>query len=592
MDQLEEIKSKIDIVDFISGYLPLKKTGRNFKALCPFHSEKTPSFIVSPEKQIWHCFGCGAGGDIFGFLMKIENLDFSEALQVLGQRAGVVLKRYKPELKERRNRIFEINRLTALFYHKILKESPKAKRVLDYLIKQRQLSQKIIDKFQLGYAPNTKDVLYRFLRKKGFSDLEIQDSGVVKERDGEIFDLFYNRIIFPFADTLGRITGFTARSLNERDMPKYLNTPQTLVFDKSKTLYRIDLAKDAIKKQEAVILVEGQMDVLASAKVGVENVICSSGTALTLSQIDLIKKYTPNMILAFDMDLAGESATRRGIEEALEQGLNIKVAILPYGKDPDECIRKDPKLWEEAIKNALYFVDFYFQLVSDKLKVSPHSSIESGSLEEKKYIAYQILPILAKIPDKIEQAHFISKLSSKLQLPEKFLSDALVSFGKKESGVELVDEIPLQDQSSIVEERLLSLILVYPESLEHFITQLEANYFNSRTLRDIYKKVQGLYTREGKFSLKRLQKSLKPEEVEKISLITLGIEEFYNDKEKREIFEEVQSYISRLRKLKFEKRKKELELAIQEAERVKDKEKVKSLIGKFQRLLKEESRAK
>lgn len=577
MDQLEEIKSKINLVDFIQGYFPLKKAGRNFKALCPFHTEKTPSFMVSPERQIWHCFGCGAGGDIFGFLMQIEHLDFSEALQVLAQRTGVTLERFKPELKEKKNHFFEANRLACLFYHKILTSTPAGKPALEYLIKKRTLPQATIEEFQLGYAPSTaKSALLNLLIKKGFSEDELKELGLVKEIEGRSYDFFRNRIIFPFFDNLGRIIGFTARALNPKDEPKYLNSPQNLIFDKGKTLYGFWQGKDSLKEKNEIILVEGQMDVLASHKVGLKNVVSSSGTALTSSQIKLIKKYTPNLILAFDMDVAGDSATKRGIEEAVEEGLAIKVALLPFGKDPDECIKKDPSGFKKAIKGAIYFVDFYFRSISSKIKVE--------TLEGKKEAISLILPILAKISDKVEAGFWISRLSSLLKIKEKIIADCLSTF-RETPLPPSSEEISLSSSRRLIEERLLGLIFTFPSYISEVISHLKPEDFDSPKLASLWKSCQIFFSSQENPSFKKFKESLSGEEQEKINILTLGVEHFYQDKEEEEILAEIHSYCDRLSTLRLEEERQALEFEIRQAEEIGDKEKVKKLVLKFQKLI-------
>lgn len=578
MDQLEEIKNRIDLVDLVSQYIQLKKTGRNFKALCPFHTEKTPSFFVSPERQIWHCFGCGAGGDIFGFLMKIENLDFSEALQALAQRAGVALERFRPELKEKKNRFFEANHLASLFYHKILTSTPAGKPALDYLTKKRHLSSKIIEEFQLGYAPlSARRALFDFLAKKGFSEEELHQSGLLKEIEAKSYDFFRNRIIFPFFDNLGRIIGFTGRVLNPKDEPKYINTPQNLIFDKGKVLYGLYQGKDSIKEKNQVVLVEGQMDVLASHECGTKNVVCSSGTALSPAQVNLIKKYTSNLILAFDMDLAGDSATKRGIKEALSEGLLIKVALLPFGKDPDECIKTNPKGWEKALEEAIYFVDFYFKEISDKIKVE--------TLEGKKEAISLILPILAKISNKIEQAFWTSRLATRLNLKEEVIATHLSSLKKEPSSEISQDEIILADSRPLIEERLLALSLTFPSYLPQVVSRLSSSDFLKEELSSLFGKIKNFCHSEKTFNFKKFKETLERKEKNKVDLLTLGVRDFYRDKDPQEIEKEITSYGDRLLKLKLTEERKNLEFEIKKAEETGDKEKVKELILKFQKLI-------
>ncbi|MEK9158840.1 MAG: DNA primase, partial [Patescibacteria group bacterium] len=363
---VEEIKSKIDLADLVGEYVQLKKAGVNYKAPCPFHHEKTPSFLVSKEKQIWHCFGCGEGGDIFGFIMRIEGLDFPEALKLLAERAGVKLQEFHSEISaSARNRILDILKMAAKFYHKILLDSSQAEEARQYLNK-RQVAAEMLEEFQIGYIPDEWDILTNFLLKKGFGINDLVAAGLtIKKEGGGYYDRFRGRIMFPIADVHGNVVGFTGRLLNENKVEaggKYVNTPQTIVFDKSRLLYALDRAKQVARKQNKLIIVEGQMDVVSCYQFGQTNTVASSGTALTLDQVKLIKRFTNNIYIAFDMDAAGQHAADRGIDLALSEGMNIKIIVVPkdFAKDPDECLKKDPAVWFKSVEEARSIMDYFF----------------------------------------------------------------------------------------------------------------------------------------------------------------------------------------------------------------------------------------
>ena len=334
MTDTQAIKDRLDIVQIIGEYIPLKKAGANWKANCPFHNEKSPSFMVNAEKQFWHCFGCSKGGDVFSFLQEMEGMDFPEALKILADRAGVKIDTFASEVnKSQKNRILEINNKAAYFFHHFLLEMPASGGARDYL-KRRELKQETIEEWKVGFIPEQWDLLTQYLLKKGNSIDDLLASGLTIKKDGGgVYDRFRGRIMFPLWDMHGNIVGFTGRVLveTEKSGGKYVNTPQTLVYDKSRILYGLNFAKTEIKSKDFTVLVEGQMDVVACHQAGMKNVVASSGTALTFEQIKLLKRYSNNIAIAFDADAAGQNAAKRGIDLALEQGMNIKIIQIPAG---------------------------------------------------------------------------------------------------------------------------------------------------------------------------------------------------------------------------------------------------------------------
>ena len=424
----EEIKSRLDIVDIIRDYIPLKAAGINFRARCPFHNEKTPSFMISPEKQIWHCFGCGKGGDMLAFVMEIEGVDFAGALRILAPIAGIALTKQDPKLTSEKNRILDILDLSRRYYHKVLLDSRVAANGLAYLQK-RGLSDDTIEEWQIGYSPEDWDMTYKFLRSKGYNDKEIFLAGmsVKSQNRASYYDRFRGRIMFPIKDANGATVAFTARVSPEKEatekMGKYINSPQTLVYDKSKILFGLDKAKQAIKRHDAVIMVEGQMDVITAHQSGWQNVVASSGTALTTEQINLIKRLTSNIYLAFDMDQAGELAADRGIREAMAGEMGIKIIELPESKDPDECIKNNLPAWQKAVADAKPMMQYYFDKTLSKFDVK--------KVEGKQKIAKILLNQIIKLGSKVEQDYWLKQLANKLDVSENILRETLVASLKK-----------------------------------------------------------------------------------------------------------------------------------------------------------------
>jgi DNA primase len=353
----EEIKNKLDIKEVIGQYLKLQKAGANYRALCPFHKEKTPSFFISPSRQIWHCFGCNSGGDIFSFIMKIENIEFKEALKLLAQKAGVELTYENPQIRSQKQILIDINKEASKFFEENLW---KNKDVINYLVK-RGLNQETIKEFHLGWAADEWQSVSNFLIKKGFKSKDIIDSGLAVAKNTEIYDRFRSRIMFPIEDYSEGIVGFTGRifqGINPlktikdiEKIGKYINSPQTLIFDKSKILYGLSKSKNYLRSQESTLLVEGQMDFLAAWQSGIKNIVATSGIALTAYQLKILKRYNNTLVLGFDMDEAGEKASERSIELALSKEFNVKILRLPEGKDlADYFINKANK---ENIKDLI-----------------------------------------------------------------------------------------------------------------------------------------------------------------------------------------------------------------------------------------------
>lgn len=482
MDDLDLIRQKINIVDLIQEYLPLKRAGVNFKAPCPFHNEKTPSFVVSPERGIWHCFGCGKGGDIFKFLMEKEGIEFPEALEILAKKAGIVLKRGSKGTggTGKRARLLEVNQKAAEFFHYILTKHPLGKNAREYLVK-RGLTKETVETFNLGYAPNSWENLTKFLLKRKFTIEEITEVGLAVPSKQNGYDRFRGRIIFPLTDVKGGIIGFAGRILGKGE-PKYINTPQTPIFDKGNFLFGLNLSKGEIRNKNQAILVEGEMDMILSFQSGVGNVVASKGTALTVGQIDLIKKYTDSILLCFDKDLAGDSASRRGIEIADQAGLNIKVIKLEEGKDPAELALKKVEAWKKAVEDAEPIYDYYLQSAS--LRYDPKLA------EGKRRIAAELVPIWSKIADPLTREHYTQKLAALLGVPEEMIRKEMLRGNSPkvfvpQPGPKAPLEVAIRTRRELLEEYLLALLLRIPADIT-FVPTFPETLFISETYRSLY----------------------------------------------------------------------------------------------------------
>lgn len=438
MTVVDQIKERVDIVELVSQYVPLKKVGRNYQGLCPFHNEKTPSFVVFPDSQSWHCFGaCGTGGDVLSFIMRRENLTFPEALQRLAQRAGISLR--PPSEREAaadraKQLVLEINEAAAAYFHHLLLESSEGERTRAYL-GRRGISLQTIQAFQLGYALDDWHATEHHLTSRGYQTADLVTAGLLIERDtGGNYDRFRGRLIFPIRDMRGRVIGFGGRVLDD-GLPKYLNSPQTVVFDKSGILYGIDLARDAIRDQGLAIIVEGYMDVLMAHQHGIKNVVASLGTALTAEHLSVLKRLTKRIALALDADAAGGRGTLRGLETAQQvmdsqvlpvptwKGLvqyetqldaELRIITLPPGKDPDELIREDQAAWERLVQEALPVIAYYFRAMTVDLDLqSPKGKAEALN---------RLQPVIAAIGNPAERAHYIQELARLVKVDERTLA--------------------------------------------------------------------------------------------------------------------------------------------------------------------------
>ncbi len=428
MDPKDEIKQKIEISELIGEYLDLKPAGtRGFKAVCPFHFEKTPSFHVSNDRQVWHCFGCGEGGDCFSFVMKMEGMDFPEALLHLGQKVGVEVKRFSSTDSQVKQRLLAINTLASKYFQKVLEQSSQAQLTRSY-VQERGISLELMQKFGLGFALGDWSALSDVLLKHDYRESEIVSAGLAqKKHSGSgIIDRFRERLMIPLRDQHGNTVGFTGRILpfSKKDPgfspPKYMNSPETPLYHKGELLFGLDVAKRAIKEYDSVIIVEGNLDVIASHKAGVEQVVASSGTALTESQLRLLARYTKKLIFAFDQDAAGFTAAKRGISLARGLGFDVRAILLPVDvKDPDELVQKDPKSWQEIALHSVPIMEFFIaRLLEGK---------DLTNVDHKRQISQELLPMLREIQDVVEQQHWINVVSGILGVDVARLRSAIGS---------------------------------------------------------------------------------------------------------------------------------------------------------------------
>ena len=595
-DNISKIKDRLDVVDVISGYLKLQKAGVNFKARCPFHNEKSPSFYISPERQIWHCFGCSKGGDMFGFIKEIESVEFPEALRILAAKAGVEIDSYDPQVRDEKNRLFSINEQAVRFFEKQLWDSNYGKKALAYLM-DRGMKAETIKEFRLGYAPNDWYSLSRFLSNCGYSDKEIVDAGLGFKKEGrnEPYDRFRSRIMFPITDVNNSTAGFTGRifgdpstGLGRGDPPaKYINTPQTQIYDKSRILFGLSRAKGEIKSKDRCILVEGNMDMLMSYQAGVANVIASSGTALTLSHLRLLQRYTTNLSFCFDTDQAGAMATKRGIGLALSQNFNINVVSLndKECKDPADYVQKHGEKWGNVVASAKPVVEFYFE----KAKGENDPTLAEG----KKSVILALAPFIKRLTSQVEKSHWITQLAFYLRVGEdavrsdiESVKDELDAYergiDKPEPQVSLVKNASPIAKPDMLNETLLSVIIKKPDLFRDDLKSLPADLHPF--VKEIIVKIQ---TNDKDFNLDRVIKTYDQEQAMNLEFAYLRSQELWKDFDDEALQNEFKNLISKLKHRAIIAQLTSIELDIKEAESQKDMAKINNLVTKFSALTRE-----
>lgn len=476
-DARDEIKARISIEDLAGEYLELKRTGRNFKALSPWTNERTPSFIISPDKQIWHDFSSGKGGDIFGFIMEVEGMNFREALEFLARKAGVEIETFDSkrsrEISEKKERLRKILQISANFYQHMLVRNKEA---LNYVFKNRKLSKEIVQEFKIGFAPNTQKMLTNFLLKKGFAMSDIRDAGLLNRFGG---DIFRNRMVIALQDSGGSPVGFTGRIIkDEPNAPKYLNTPQTLLYDKSSNIFGLSQAKNEIRKAGFVVVVEGNMDVISSHQAGVKNVVATAGTAMTVHHLKALGRFSNDVRLCFDSDQAGISATERAISLGQQAGVELSIITLNQSageaKDPDELIQKDLELWKDSISKPQPAIEWIFDQYEKRLNIA--------TAVGKKEFSTIALKLVENLNDPVEKDFYIEQISkrigiSKTTLLGKFDEKPRPVKPKRRIKIEKTDEKFVDEY--IYEDDLLALA-IKEQKLAEMLSELQDNILHDK----------------------------------------------------------------------------------------------------------------
>lgn len=604
MDDVENIKAKVDLVDIISSYLPLKKMGRNFGGLCPFHSEKTPSFMVSGERQVFKCFGCGEAGDVFTFLEKIEGWDFREALEELAKRVGVTLKRtatfsVKYAQKEK---LVEINNLVSKFYSYILERHDLGAVARNYL-KKRGITDNTWKKFGVGFSPGGWENTFKFLSGRKFSTADIAEAGFIIARrredyggqaiqrstGSEYFDRFRNRLMFPLKDSKGTILGFSGRIIETGKTKqvtreaKYINSPETPIFNKGSLLFGLDIARGAIRSANEAVLVEGEFDVMSAHQAGVENVVASKGTALTEKQVVTLSRICENVAISFDEDVAGDAAARRGIELLDVAGVSVKVVRLGKFKDPDEFCQKDSAGFKKAVGESFNIYDYFIESAATRFDVK--------TSEGKKKIGEEILPILVKISDDLVRAHYIDKLAKVLSLDVNLIAGAVE---KKMVSVFASSDVTSSgdaNKSVNAEKYFLALFLFPSDVYKQALDFVKPSDFANKTANDFWKWLRDIIATQKAPAIKKLVSKVPGKFKEFVDdLYLVNISPVFAD---REIWAlELAKIASRIKKSAIKRRLFQISGEIKIAESKNEQKKIEILSKKFDEMskhLKEES---
>lgn len=573
MSSAEEIKGKLDIVEVIREYIQVKAVGANFQALCPFHREKSPSFVISPDKQIWHCFGCGKGGDILSFVQEMEGLNFPDTLRLLAPRAGVVLKYENKAEYSKRGRLLDCLESAAKQYSLWLKTEKTGQHLHTYLLK-RGLSEETIKNWQIGYSPEKWTAMLEYLKTQKFTEAEIFAAGLAgRSERGSVYDRFRDRITFPIKDVSGATIAFTARVNPEKveTMPggKYINSPQTEVYDKSRVLFALDKAKKAIKERGFAIVVEGQMDAIACHQHGFNNTVASSGTALTVEQLKLLKRFTNNLALSFDMDKAGQLAADRGIKEAMGLDINIKIITLPQQyKDPDECLSKNPEDFKQAIIDSQAMMEYYFNKVkTDK---------DLRKLSDKKEVASLMLAMISKLANKIDQDYWFQRLAENLAISEQVLRESVIPVNTNRRSSSEVLKTPKSapliinaNREERLSEILLALLLKSPELIVYAASHLAPEDLSGEGAQAFYKNLIIYYNKFTVLDYDSFRLYLQEQadsSVEIIDRLALLAEKDYYNYDNNQLKAEISQILLDLKKFSLKRRIKSLQDQISTAE--------------------------
>ena len=598
-DFIEKVRFSNDIIDVVSEYTNLKKSGKSYKGLCPFHDEKTPSFNVSPEQQLYYCFGCGVGGNIFNFIMEIEGLTFTEAVEFLAERANIELpKKDNSQAQQRkvsqRKKLLKIHKLATQFYNYLLLESELGQEAYDYLL-NRGFDEETIEKFQLGFAPNRWQGLYNFLSDKGYSDEILVKSGLIlprKNSDG-YYDRFRNRVMFTIFDHRHQAIGFGGRVLSSEEQPKYLNSPETPLFDKSKNLYGLNWAKKTMRKTDEVIITEGYTDVITASQFGVENVVASLGTSLTSQQAKILNRYVERVYIAYDADVAGTKATERGLDILKSEGLDVKVISLGHDQDPDEYIKEEGKESFLQVKNnATSLIQFKInQALGNK---------DLSNVDERVSAVQELLPILYNINDQVERDEYLKQVAEKLQIRLEILRTELNKFEKSQhqdrkssqrnNSNDLKKNIEFNDPKKSGYQNavngLLKLILDHSRLIKKVQEELNKSDFVEEDHQQVFTTICDLYQEVGQVEINELFNKLNTESSQKF-LTKLAVQgtDFDSSVNQDKILKD---YIKKIKGYQSGMKKEDLEAKIKQAEQDDDYQELNQLLEQYQNLLRKE----
>ncbi len=542
MDAVEEVKSRLSIEDVVSEYVQLKRAGRNWRGLSPWTNEKTASFMVSPEKQIWHDFSSSKGGNMFSFVMEVEGLDFKGALELLARKAGIDIEQYRSAGPRRggpdKERLHKLLDLSARFYQEHFKKNNAA---LEYIFKKRKFTKETALEWRIGYSPNNGSALINYAKSKDFTDKELQQAGLTaRSYRGGAVDMFRGRLMIPLQDPQGRLIGFTARQLiEEPNAPKYINTPQTVLYDKSRHIYGLHLAKEAIRKNKFAVLVEGNMDVIASHQAGVRQAVATAGTALTEAHLKGLSRFTGDIRLAFDADKAGVAATERAIPIASRVKVTLSMIDIPSGKDPDDLIRKDPKLWEQAITKHQYALDWLMARYAKILDIT--------SAQGKREFTDVLLPVVRGLSDDVERDHYLGAIAKTIGTSREVLEQKFQKTGSSEppprrrrvkAADTNLDKAAIDNKKA--QDNLLSLMLMRP-TLREFLELVTPDMLYDDDARELLQFLKKNPDFDGKDGLKGVK-----DVADYVKIESLLYEELYQDLELNELHDEAARLQARL----------------------------------------------
>jgi DNA primase len=555
MDAVSEVKSRLSIEDIVSEYVELKRSGRNFKGLSPFTNEKTASFMVSPEKQIWHDFSSGKGGNIFSFIMEVEGMTFREALEHLARKAGVDLSQYDSRPRPRTDDtklLYDMHMIATQYYQR---ELTKAREALQYVRNKRGFDKQTILDFKIGYAPKSGSSLVRLLISKGFTQADIKKAGLGTMRRSGFSDMFVDRLMIPLADAQGRIVAFTARLLSDNpDAPKYLNTPATPIYDKSRLVFGLHLAKETIHKEKFVVVVEGNLDVIASSQAGVKNVVAVSGTALTQYHFKTLRRFTPDIRLCFDQDAAGQAAAERSIVTAQQLGIEASIVTISGAKDPDELIKKDKSLWVEAIQLQSYMIDWLLE----KLKQQQDLQTAQG----KRHFTDEAATVIARITDPVEREHYIKQLSEETTTSIDSIMSKLEQLdGLKKPKKQIKKTVALESET-LRESRLKQ---------QHFLALLYG-LRSHKLARRFFDLPDSLLDQEANKIYQYLKTDVELKDSDDYGkMVVLLFEETYQNKDSAELLYQLQSLAHRLVRQYAKQKRQDISKQLDSAEELSEK---------------------